>query len=150
MTYVGALLLPYTYPIGGSTLGAPKWSKRVIFDAPRRPIIAGHIFAKMCLFGRATSRVLVLVYAREFQAPNIYLLLPPTGGQMDISGGFVTPLHLPRHTVDILDPQILKNDEKCVILCLTGLSPPLAAFLFYHNFLPPRSKAVGRTRACQG
>ena len=77
-------------------------------------------FAKMCLFGKATCRVLVLVHAREFQAPNIYLLLPPTGGQMDISGGFVTPLHIPRHTVDILDPQILKNDEKCVISCLAG------------------------------
>ena len=46
MTYVGALLLPYTCPIGGSTLGAPKWSKRVIFDAPRRAHISQHFFRK--------------------------------------------------------------------------------------------------------
>ena len=64
--------------------------------------------------------MLVLVHAREFQAPNIYLLLPPTGGQMDISVGFVTPLHISSHTVDILEPQILKKDEKWVISCLAG------------------------------
>ena len=122
MTYVGALLLPYTCPIGGPTLGAPKWSKRVIFDAPRRPSIPGHLFAKMCLFGKATCRVLVLVHAREFQAPNIYLLLPPTGGQMDISGGFVTPLHIPRHTVDILDPQILKMIKNVSFHASSGLA----------------------------
>ena len=46
MTYVRALLLPYTCPIGGSTLGAPKWSKSVIFDAPRRAHISQHFFRK--------------------------------------------------------------------------------------------------------
>ena len=33
-------------PVTRSTLGAPKWSKRVIFDAPRRPSISRHNFRK--------------------------------------------------------------------------------------------------------
>ena len=41
--------------------------------------------AKMVPFGKATCRVLVHLYGREFGGPNIYLLMAPAGGQLDIS-----------------------------------------------------------------
>ena len=80
--------------------------------------MTGNILQVFTRFSKKIVMGLLLLHARELRDPNIYLLLPLTGGQMDISGGFVTPLHIPRHTIDILDAQILKMTKKCVISCL--------------------------------
>ena len=101
---------------------------------------------RFTLFLKKIVQGLPLLYAREFRAPNIYLLLSLSGGQMDISGGFVTALHMPRHRVDIW----FIFFELCRAKSSRDARARLQDVFFLSYFFFHCSKAAGRTRACVG
>ena len=140
MTYVGALLLPYTCPIGGSTLGAPKWSKRVIFDAPRRAHISQHFFRKNGPFSSSNMSGTGTPTWEGVPKPKHIPFGAPNWRTIGHKFGVRAVSHVVVRCSDILEPHFQKMTKNVSFYASQGSRRRSQRFLFYPKFLPTAVK----------
>ena len=81
----GALGTPHTWSVRCWRFGAPKSGFVMFYHARQARACSDTRRPSSTRFSKAVSTGLPLLYAREFGAQNIYLLVPMDGKECDIS-----------------------------------------------------------------
>ena len=87
---------------------------------PAGPRVLGHISTQVYPFSEENCAGPPTTICEGVPGPKHIPFVVPKWGTNGHKWGLCYFPTRTRHTVDILDPQILKNDEKWVISCLAG------------------------------
>ena len=131
---MGALLLPYTCPIGWSTLGGPEWSKRVIFDAPRQASISRHLFRKNGPFSSSNMSGTGTPTCEGVPWPKHIAFGAPNWRTIGHKFGVRAVSHVVVRCSDILEPHFQKMTKNVSFYASQSSRRRWPRFLFYLNF----------------